>query len=97
MIPEKFKNYYLGTNNLFFPKYEFVVKLSFPRVFVRFIRTEGYYANFEKFFKSVAEVQYLDGIKPPEVEEQLILSEIWDFLTMVKSPTEDDFLSDNTP
>ncbi len=96
MIPEKFKNYYLGTNNLFFPDYDFVIKLSFPRVFVRFKRAEGYYANFDKFFESVADVQYLDGNKPPKVKEQLILNEIWDFLTMVKSPSQDDFLENNT-
>ena len=40
MIPNKFKNYFLGSNKLFFPEYEFVIKLSFPRVFVRFLRVE---------------------------------------------------------
>ena len=95
MIPEKFKNYYLGTNSLFFPEYEFVIKLSFPSVFVRFKRTEGYYADFNKFFRSVAEVQYLDGIKPSAVEKRQILNEVWDFLTMVKSPDKDDFLGSN--
>ncbi|MBR8535778.1 hypothetical protein KDU71_09450 [Carboxylicivirga sediminis] len=93
MIPEKFKNYYLGTNKLFFPEYEFVIKLSFPSVFIRFKRTEGYYTDFDKFFKSVAEVQYLDGIKPPKSEERQILNEVWDFLTMVKSPDKGDFLA----
>lgn len=93
MIPEKFKNYYMGTNNLFFPEYEFVIKLSFPSVFVRFKRTEGYYTNFIKFFNSVAEVQYLDGIKPSKIEEEKILNEVWDFLTMTKSPNKGDFLA----
>ncbi|MCU4156822.1 hypothetical protein J1N10_12610 [Carboxylicivirga sp. A043] len=82
----------MGTNNLFFPEYEFVIKLSFPSVFVRFKRTEGYYTNFNKFFNSVAEVQYLDGIKPSKIEEQQILNEIWDFLTLTKSPNKGNFL-----
>ncbi|WP_439185443.1 hypothetical protein [Carboxylicivirga taeanensis] len=95
MIPENFKNYYLATNNLFFPEYEFVIKLSFPSAFIRFKRTEGYYTDFDKFFSSVADVQYLDGKKPTEVDERQILSEVWDFLTMVKSPNRGDFLQGN--
>ena len=85
----------MASNSLFFPDYEFVIKLSFPSVFVRFKLTEGYYANFNKFFSSVAEVQYLEGVKPSKVEEQEILNEVWDFLTMVKSPDEGDYLGSN--
>lgn len=91
MIPGAFKNYYLGSNKLFFPEYEFVIKLSFPRLFVRFLRTEGYYTDFDKFFKNVAEVQYLEGDKLSKMEEQHILSEVWDFLTMEKGPNKADF------
>lgn len=92
MIPNKYKNYYLGYNKLFFPDYEFVIKLSFPRVFVRFLRPEGYYTDFEKFFNNVAEVQFLEGNKPPQKEQERILNEVWDFLTMEKGPHRADFL-----
>ena len=91
MIPDKFKNYYLGSNKLFFREYEFVIKLSFPRVFVRFKRAQGYYTDFNKFFENVAEVQYLEGNKPGKKEEEQILNEVWDFLTMEKSPNPEGF------
>ena len=94
MIPDKFKNYYLGTNKLFYREYEFVIKLSFPRVFIRFKRTEGYYANFKKFFDTVAEIQYLEGYKPTDTEEQEILSEVWDFLSMETDPNKIDFIGE---
>ncbi|MBI9065237.1 MAG: hypothetical protein JEZ14_24850, partial [Marinilabiliaceae bacterium] len=97
MKPDKFKNYYTGTNNLFFPDYEFVIKLSFPRVFVRYKRTEGYYTNFNKFFKNVAEVQYLDGKRPSKVEEEDVLNDIWNYLTMEKSTQQDDYVEGDDP
>jgi transposase len=93
MKPEKFKNYYIGTNKLFFPEFEFVIKLSFPRVFVSYKRTPGYYTDFEKFFKNVAEVQYLEGEKPPKSEQQQIMNDIWNYLTMEKSANKDDFIT----
>ncbi len=95
MIPNKFKNYFLGSNKLFFPEYEFVIKLSFPRVFVRFLRVEGYYADFDKFFQNVAEVQYIEGHKLSKLDERQILNEIWDFLTMEKDPNKADFYGEN--
>ena len=92
MKPDKFKNYYIGINNLFFPEFEFVIKLSFPRVFVRYKRASGYYTDFEKFFENVAEVQYLEGEKPTKSEEQQILNDIWNYLTMEKGTNQDDFI-----
>jgi hypothetical protein len=91
MKPDKFKNYFIGTNNLFFPEYEFVIKLSFPRVFVRYKSSQGYYSDFNKFFENVAEVQYLEGEKPPKSEEKQILNDIWNFLTMEKGANQNDY------
>lgn len=91
MIPDKFKNYYLGKNNLFFPDYEFVFKLSFPRVFVKFKITEGYYNDFDKFFK-IAEVQYIEGKRPSESDHQKILNDIWNYITMELGSNQDDYV-----
>jgi hypothetical protein len=93
MIPDEFKNYYIGKNSLFFPEYEFVVKLSFPRVFVRYKLSEGYYSDFEKFFSNIADVQYLDGERPSEVQHNQILTDVWNYLTMENNPKRDDYIS----
>ncbi|MGW8317107.1 MAG: hypothetical protein ACWGNV_16035 [Bacteroidales bacterium] len=93
MKPDRFKNFYIGRNSLFFPGYEFVIKLSFPRVFVKYRLAEGYYSDFDKFFDTVAEVQYLEGTRPSENEQQRILNDIWNYLTMEKSQKQDDFIS----
>lgn len=98
MVPDEFKNFYIGKNSLFFPESEFVIKLSFPRVFVRFKITEGYYSDFEKFFNNIAEVQYLEGKKPSENVHNKIITDVWNYLTMEKNPLRDDYIngSDNT-
>ena len=94
MIPDDFKNYYIGKNSLFFPDYEFVMKLSYPRVFVRYKLREGYYSDFMKFFSNIAEVHYLDGKRPSEFEHNKILTDIWNYITMENNPRRDDYIHD---
>lgn len=93
MVPDEFKNFYIGKNSLFFPEYEFVIKLSFPRIFVRYKVTEGYYSDFEKFFNNIAEVQYLEGEKPSENIHKQIITDVWNYLTMEKNPLRDDYIN----
>ena len=93
MIPDEFKNLYIGKNSLFFPEFEFVIKLSFPRVFVRYKITEGYYSDFDKFFSNIAEIQYLDGKKPSKYEQNRIMTDVWNYITMEKSPWRDDYIT----
>ncbi len=80
MIPEKFRNYFWGENNLFFPDEEFVIKLSYPRIFVRYKVGDGYFANFDEFFENIAEVQYIDGERPSEEEQNRLLIDIWNYI-----------------
>lgn len=93
MIPDDFKNYYIGRNSLFFPEHEFVIKLSFPRVFVRYKLQEGYYSDFDKFFENIADVQYLEGTKPTEMEQNQIKTDIWNYITMENNPKRDDYIT----
>jgi hypothetical protein len=95
MIPDDFKNYFIGKNNLYFPDFEFVIKLSFPRVFVRYKTTKGYYSDFDKFFSNIADVQYLEGKRPSEFEHYQILTDIWNFITMENNPRRDDYIIGN--
>ena len=87
MIPGDFKNYYIGRNSL--------IKLSFPRVFVSYKLTEGYYSDFDKFFSNIADVQYLEGKRPSEFEHNQIITDIWNFITMENNPRRDDYIIGN--
>lgn len=89
-IPEKFKNYFVGENKLFFPEEEFIFKMDYPRVFVRYSLEDGYFADFEEFFENIAEVQYLDGERPSDAEQKKILVDIWNFLALDEMLLEND-------
>ena len=89
-IPEKFKNFFWGENKLFFPDEEFVIKLSYPRVFVRYNVGESYFSSFDEFFNSIAEVQYIDGKRPSEKEQQEILTDIWNYIALEERILEND-------
>ena len=78
---------------MFFPDFEFVIKLSYPRVFVSYKVTEGYYTDFNKFFSNIADVQYLEGNRPSETEHNQILTDIWNYITMENNPKRDDYIT----
>lgn len=91
-IPEKFRNFFWGENKLFYPDEEFVFKMDYPRVFVRYNVGDGYFANFDDFFENIAEVQYLDGAKekPSEKEQQRILIDIWNYIGLEERQLDND-------
>ena len=89
-IPEKFKHYFWGENKLFFPDEEYVIKLSFPRMFVRYNVGDAYFASFEEFVTSIAEIQFLDGERPSDKEVQEHMVDIWNYVVLCERQLEDD-------
>lgn len=91
-IPEKFKNFFWGENKLFFPDEEFVIKLSYPRVLVRYNVGDSYFANFEDFVGNIVQIQYLDGAKEklPELEHRALLINIWNYIAIEERLLEQD-------
>jgi hypothetical protein len=47
-----YKNFYCADNLLDWPDQLAIIKLSEPRVFVRFTYDEGYFVTFEDFFRT---------------------------------------------
>lgn len=91
-IPDKFRSFFWGENKLFYPEEEFVFKLSYPRVFVRYNVGDGYFTSFNEFYKNIAEVQYLDGAteKPTNNEQKQILIDIWNYIALEEKQLDDD-------
>jgi len=88
-IPDKFKNFFWGENKLFFPDEEFVIKLSYPRVFVRYNIADSM-TDFNSFIHEIVEIQYLDGERPSEREQKEILTDIWNYIALEERQLEDD-------
>ena len=89
-IPDKFKHFFWGENKLFFPDEEYVIKLSFPRMFVRYSVGDAYFASFEEFYDNIAEVQWFDGDEISEKKKQEIFIEAWNFLAIEERLLEED-------
>ena len=89
-IPDKFKHFFWGENKLFFPDEEYVIKLSFPRMFVRYNVGDAYFASFEDFVTSIAEIQFLDGERPSDKEVQEHMVDIWNYVALCERQLEDD-------
>lgn len=87
---ESHKHFWLGENQQHFPGEETIFKLSFPRVFIRYRLGEAYFADFEDFYQSIAEVQWIDGEKPSAQEQKTILIDAWNFLCIEERLLEED-------
>ena len=88
-IPEKFKNFFWGENKIFFPEEEFVIKLCYPRVFVRYTVSKSF-VDYETFKHNVVEIQYLDEERPEEKEQEIILIDIWNYIGIEERLLESD-------
>lgn len=89
-IPDKFKHFFWGENRLFFPEEEYVIKLSFPRMFIRYKVGDSLFVSFEEFVKNIAEIQYLDGERPDEEEMQEHMIDVWNYVALCERQLEDD-------
>lgn len=87
---EEFKHYVWGENRVVFPDYEFIIKLTEPRVYIKYKLSEAYFSNFEEFYKSIAEVQWIDGVRPSEAEQKVILINMWNYLALEERLLEQD-------
>ena len=78
---EKFKHFFWGENNIFFPNEQFVIKLSYPRLFVRYNVAESMFAGYNEWIEEIKEMEWLDG-EEPETDEEIddILTDIWNYI-----------------
>ena len=89
---EAHKHFFLGENKQHFPDEEFIVHMAEPRCFIRFSVELAMFADFDAFYNSIAEVQWIDG-KPSEEVARETLVNAWNFLAIEERILEND-LSD---
>jgi hypothetical protein len=84
------RHFWLGENHQHFPGQEVIFKLSFPRVFIRYEVDRAIFADFDEFFASIAEVQWIDGERPDDATQLQILADAWNFLCIEEQILERD-------
>jgi len=82
--------WWLGENKQWYPEYETLIRLNYPRVYIKYKVEDAYFATFEQFYRNIADVQWLDGERPPKREQEEILTEAWNFLAIEERLLEDD-------
>lgn len=87
---EAHKHYWWGENHQHYPTQETIIKMSFPRVFIRYEVGEAYFSSYEEFYDSIAEVQWFDGDKLSDNKKTEILIEAWNFLAIEERLLEED-------
>lgn len=88
--PEDYKHYVIGENKLCFPDFEYIIKLDFPRVYIKYELGAASFANYDEFYNGIAEVQWLDGEIPPEAVQSEILINAYNFLAIDERLLEND-------
>jgi len=80
--PDAFHGFYIAENLLLYPDQLAIIKLTYPRLFLRFDYGESYFASYEEFINSIAVQEWLDGEKPDAHEIDQILTDCWNFLAL---------------
>lgn len=87
---EAHKHYWWGENHQHFDGEETIIKMSYPRVFIRYKLSDAYFADFDEFYNSIAEVQWFDGDEVSEKKKMEIFIEAWNFLAIEERLLEED-------
>lgn len=86
---EEHKHYWLGENKQCHPEHEVIIRMADPRCFIKYRVDLAMFADYEKFYDSIAEIQWIDG-KPDKLTQEKILTEAWNFLCIEDEILEND-------
>jgi hypothetical protein len=86
------RHYIWGENRIHHPEHEFIIKMSHPRLYIRYRLEDSMFAGFDEFFSSIADVQWMDGKDsiPDKQEQHRIFTEAWNYLCLEERRLEED-------
>lgn len=88
---ERTQGLYMCDNLLLYPGQLGVIKLSFPRCFVRYNNDfDTFFASFEDWAKNLTVTEWLDPTDKPTTENEVIeiLADIWNFICLQEEEEE---------
>lgn len=90
MTHDRYVHFYVAENRLCHDGFEFMLHMDFPRCFIKYRLSDGYFASFDEFYGSIADVQWIDGERPDHATQQRILTDAWNFLALDEARLEED-------
>lgn len=79
---EHFHGFYISENLLLYPDQVAIIKLTYPRLFLRFNYADSYFTSYEDFVSNIAVQEWLDGERPDDRQVETILTDCWNFLAL---------------
>ena len=80
--PERYHGFYTAENEMLYPGQLAIVKLTHPRMFVRFQYDEAFFASFEEWKAHMVKLEWLDPDDTGSDNEDYYLTECWNFLAL---------------
>lgn len=82
--PDRYHGFYITENLLLYPDQLAIIKLTSPRLFVRFNYGDSYFISFEDWKANHTVLEWLDPDDKPgsTEEEEVILIDCWNFLAL---------------
>lgn len=68
----KFKDFYWAENNTESQEEYAVIKLSHPRLLVKYEPSDDYYENPEQFLLDIKEIRWLDETPSDEIQKEIL-------------------------
>lgn len=80
---DRYHGFYISENLLLYPGQLAIIKLTHPRLFVKFNYGASYFSSYEDWKANHTEMQWLDPDDKPEGEEiEYHLTDCWNFLAL---------------
>lgn len=76
---EAYKDFWWGANAQHFPEEECIIKVSKPKVLIRYLSQDDVYEEEQDFYDDIVEIRWLDET-PDETTRNAILKGAWTFL-----------------
>lgn len=87
---EAHKHFILGENKQWFPNEDFIIHMAEPRCFIRYSSELAMFSDYDTFYSSIPNVQWIDG-RPIESLIKQTLINAWEFLCIEEQILEDEF------
>jgi len=82
--PDRYHGFYIAENLLLYPGQVAIIKLTYPRFFVRFNYGDSFFSSYKDWKANHTELQWLDPDDKPVTDEDIDyhLTDAWNFLAM---------------
>lgn len=88
-LQEKYYHWFIGDNNIRDDRPQYIANMEIGIV-IRFDLGPSLNADYEEFYASIADVQFVHGERPSAAELEVILTDAWNYMLIEDRLSEQD-------